>query len=150
MKNETYAEAVTEILAILEHTEQEDVDKIPQKFMNFLTENSSKTYNPTFDWSKPINELNLKPKTEALLGLIYLRYWADEEGKQKFNKKIKKNELIYQKELREKYNPDKMFESSELKFEKQEINQEDVYLQGLEKETLFQKIVSKIKNLFVK
>ena len=84
------SEAATEVIEILKYTNKKDVNKIPKEFMSFLKENCSKTYKITDDYSKPFSEINLKPKTEALLGIIYLKYWADEEGKREFRKKLKK------------------------------------------------------------
>ena len=86
---------MVEVLAVLDNTAEEAVKKIPQKFIDFMIENKSETYIPDLDFTKPIGELNLKPKTEALLGIIYLKYWADNEGKEKFYKKMKENEEKY-------------------------------------------------------
>lgn len=109
MVSTEYSEAATEVLAILNNTESELANKISKKFINFLKDNSSKTYNPQFDTAQPIKELKLKPKTEALLGIIYLNYWANDEEKKAFLKKTKENETKYQEEIREKFNPDNMF-----------------------------------------
>ena len=109
MISHEYQEAATETLKILENTDIDDVKKIPKKFLEFLEKISSKTYNPIFDYSKPIRELNLKPKTKALLGIIYLKYWANEEERNIFRKKTKEKEKLYQLELREKYNTNNLF-----------------------------------------
>ena len=95
MVNKSYSEALVEVLAVLDNTVEEAVKKIPQKFIDFMIENKSETYIPDLDFTKPISELNLKPKTEALLGIIYLKYWADNEGKEKFYKRMKENEEKY-------------------------------------------------------
>ena len=97
MVSTAYSEAATEVLAILDNTEEEAVNKISKSFLNFLKENSSKTYKPEFDTTKPISELKLMPKTEALLGIIYLNYWANEEEKVDFKKIADENEVKYQK-----------------------------------------------------
>ena len=112
MVSTSYSEAATEVLAILDHTEIEAVEKIPKKFIEFLKKNSSKTYNPDFDYTKTIKELDLKPKTHALLGMIYLKYWANEEEKIAFTKRAKENEIKYQEELRKKYNTDNLFKQN--------------------------------------
>lgn len=78
------SEAALEVLEILKYTKESDVKKIPKDFITFLEANSSKTYKINKDFSKPISEIKLKPKTEALLGLIYLKYWANEEEKKNF------------------------------------------------------------------
>ena len=147
MVSAEYSEAASEVLAILDNTEVQDVNKIPKKFIKFLKDNCSKIYKPEFDKTKSISELELKPKTHALLGLIYLKYWADGEGKEKFNKKIKANEEKYQKELREKYNTDNLFKTKETVI-KQENVQEEVQLPAIQNKTFIQKIIEKIKGIF--
>lgn len=148
MVNVEYSEAATEVLLILEHTEIEAVNKISKKFMEFLKENSSKTYKPEFDTSKSIKELNLKPKTEALLGMIYLNYWANEEEKIEFKKKIKENEEKYQQELRDKYNADNLFKNRTTTAYIEDNIQKETALAEIRKETFIQKIINKIKDIF--
>lgn len=55
-----YSEAFVEVLAILDNTPIEEKNSIPEKFMNFLKENASKTYKIAFDKNKQIEELTLK------------------------------------------------------------------------------------------
>lgn len=104
-----YSIAATEVLAILSRTEDEAVKKIPKRFLAFLKKNSLKNYKPDFDVSKSINELNLSSKAEALLGIIFLKYWATEEEKIIFNQKAEEKESEYQKELNKKFNIDDIF-----------------------------------------
>jgi len=94
----SFKEAAVEVLDILAHTDKKAVEKIPKSFISFLQENSSKTYISQLDHSKKIKDMELKPKTEAILGWIYMKYWADEEGKKKFKNKIKTNEEILDKQ----------------------------------------------------
>lgn len=147
MENVSYTEAATEVLAILNNTEIEAVNKIPKKFINFLKENCSTTYKPEFDYTKSIKDLNLKPKTQALLGLIYLKYWADDQGKKEFNRKIRENEEKYQQELKEKYNTDNLFKKKE-NIIKQENEQEETQLLTVQNKSFIQKIIEKIKGIF--
>ena len=150
MVSTAYSEAATEVLAILDNTEIEAVNKIPKKFLDFLKENSSKTYKPDFDTTKPISELKLKPKTEALLGVIYLKYWANEEEKIVLKKRLKENEIKYQEELKEKFNPDNIFKkNTTIIEEKQEDMQvQETALTEIKKDTLIQKIIKKLKEIF--
>ena len=43
-----YSEAAVEVLDILNHTNKEDVQRIPQSFIKFLTDISSKNYKAKF------------------------------------------------------------------------------------------------------
>lgn len=147
MVSVAYSEAAVEVLDILKHTREEDVNKIPRKFIEFLENNKSETYIADLDHTKTIKEMELKPKTQALLGLIYLKYWADEEGKRAFKKKAKENEIKYQEELREKYNTDNLFKNKKETIIDENIKQE-MALQTVRHETFIQKIINKIKGVF--
>lgn len=146
MVSVAYSEAAVEVLDILKHTREEDVNKIPRKFIEFLENNKSETYIADLDHTKTIKEMDLKPKTQALLGLIYLKYWANEEEKIAFKKRARENEIKYQEKLREKYNTDNLFKNKRMIIEKENITEETA-LQVLEKETFIQRIINKIKGM---
>ena len=61
-----YSEAAVEVLDILKYTREEDVKKIPERFMEFLESNKSKTYTPNLDHTKEIKDMELKPETEKI------------------------------------------------------------------------------------
>ena len=143
-----YSEAATEVLTILERTEIEEVKKIPKNFIKFLKENSSKTYKPDFDFSKPINELNLKQKTQSILAIIYLKYWANEEEKKAFKKRIKENEEKYQQELKKQYSTDNLFKTKKGIIENFENQTQKNLLPEVKKENFIQKIINKMKKIF--
>ncbi len=140
-----YAEAITEVLAILKYTETEIVDKIPKKFISFLEDNSSKTYTPNFDYTQPIKNLKLNPKTKTILGIIYLKYWATEEEKKIFKKRIKKNDEDYQKQLKETYQTNNLF--STFKIDAPSNSQKHELIE-IEEKTYMQKLIEKIKKFF--
>ncbi len=147
MVSVAYSEAAVEVLEILKHTREEDVKKIPRKFIEFLEKNKSKTYIANLDYTKTISEMKLKSKTQALLGLIYLKYWADEEERVAFEKRVKENEIKYQEKLRQKYNIDNLFNNKKTAVYPENIK-EETQLQVLQKETLLQRIINKIKSIF--
>lgn len=136
-----YSEAAVEVLDILRYTREEDVKKIPKKFMEFLEDNKSKSYIPNLDHTKNIKDMKLQPETEALLGLIYMKYWANEEEKIKFENKIKNNEIAYQEELNAKYNVDNLFKQKDFE------NKEKLPT-VIKQKSFLQKIIDKIKNIF--
>ena len=74
-----YSEAAVEVLDILDHTVEEKVNLIPQKFINYLKENAAKDYVAKLDYSKPINEMNIKIETKGILGTICRNWWWNEK-----------------------------------------------------------------------
>ena len=112
MVSEGYSEAFVEVLAILDNTPFEEKQGIPQKFINFLKENASKTYKIAFDRSKQIEELNLKKETKAMLSVIYYNYLCPQDKKQEYIDLLNDNQTKLEAELREKYNPDNIFKNN--------------------------------------
>lgn len=106
---QTYEDAVAEVLDILNHTKKEDVKKIPTKFITYLQQHASKTYIPNLDHTQKLKDMNLKPKTRALICLIYREYFCDEKQRKEHEKRIVKAEIEYQKDLQTKYNTNNLF-----------------------------------------
>lgn len=145
MVSSEYSIAFSETLDILNHTQKEDVEKIPSKFLNFLKINASKNYESKLDFNKSIRDMNLNPKTIGILSIIHKKYWCNCEQKKTFEEKLKQNELEYQKELKEKYNLDNIFINKDIEKQKEEN-----CLMVIEKEKWYNKIFNKIKSLFIK
>lgn len=122
--SDEYKIATTEVLSILEYLPQSEVDKIPNKFKEFLKENSLSDYKPSFDYSLGLDKIELKHKTKLLLAMIYKNYLCSKEEQLEYDKILCQNEESHQKYLREKYNPNNLFkkmdaqESSKIHTEK--------------------------------
>ena len=106
MREAEYSEAAVEVLDILNHTEKEDVAKIPQSFIKFLTDISNKSYKVRFNHDQPITGLNLRKQTKELLGFIYITWWANSEEREKYKKQIH-NENVKSEEIIGSYSVDK-------------------------------------------
>lgn len=149
MVSDEYAEAITEVLDILENSDKNITKKIPNDLIEFWKTNKSKTYKPNLDHNKKINEMKLKEKTKSLIGMIYLNYLCNNEEKAKVKLILKNNEERYQKELREKYNPDNIFSGNQkekTRYEKETITNETAMIEC--KESIFKNIIGKILKFF--
>lgn len=141
MVNEKYSIAMCETLQYLKGINQEDLNKIPNKFIKFLNDNCSKNYECKFDYTKPLKELNISEEARGIIAMICLNYWCiTKEQKEKFKNHLSENELKYQEELRKKYNPDNLFENKVSKVETVENSVAMVEYK--------ESILTKIKNWF--
>jgi len=105
-----YANAMAELLHYLKGIRKEDIDKIPTRIMKFFKNNASIDLKCDFDYTKPLNELNLLEETKGLIAMLCLNYWCEtEEQKQNFVSKLKNNERKLQNELAEKCNVNNIF-----------------------------------------
>lgn len=147
MVNERYAIAMAETLHYLKGISQNDVDKIPNKFITFLESNASQDYKCEFDYTRPLKELKLKKETSGLIAMICLNYWCEtEEQKNNLKKHLDENEKRYQEELRKKYNMDDIF------YKKVEKITENIDIDRLpikvEQENIFKRVFNRIMKFF--
>lgn len=155
MFSNEYGEAAVEVLDILDNTNKSDVDKIPTSFIKFLVDNASEDYKVNLDHSKLISEMNLKEKTKEILGVIYINWWCDKKDKENYTKKVKELEIKRQEEIKEKYNPNKIFENKNKVQEytnaaKVDTAQNETVTMIEYKESIFKKIWNKILSFFNK
>ena len=59
MVNERYSVAMSETLHYLKGINQKDLDRIPNKFIQFLNDNCLIDYECNFDYTKPLKELDI-------------------------------------------------------------------------------------------
>ena len=146
MVSEEYSEAVVEVLDILEHTRKTDVEKIPKKLLDFFEGVKSSTYISKIDHSKKLNTQDLKPKTRAIISMLYRNYWCPPEEKEQFENIMKQNYEKEQEALREKYNPNNIFkEKKEVVIEETSTTEMTIY-----KESIFKRFINKIRKIFKK
>ena len=142
------ANAMAEVIYYLKGIKQEDIDKIPKKFIQYLNKNASKEYKCDFDYNKPLKELNLLDETRGIIGMICYNYWCvTEKQKEQYLKRLSQNEQQYQKKLDEKYNPDNIFENKILDFIENTTNPTEITEY---KESIFKKLINKLKSIFSK
>ena len=149
MVTKELSEAAVEFNYILDNSSQEIIDKIPQKFIKFMRDIASTTYEFNYDKSKKLNEQDIKPETRGLISLVYQDYICSEDEKKDYILKCKNYEIKKEEELREKYNPDNVFKNRK-KLQStmdNEVVKENAIMEYKEK-NFIQKIFDKIKQLF--
>lgn len=148
--NLEYSEAIGEVLLVLKHTEKSLVDKIPKKLIEFFERNAVSKSDFNIDINTELEQIDLKPKSKALIGMIYRNYWCNAEERKAYDKILRQNEERFQEEAREKYNPDDIFKpKTEQINTAQDAEKEEVNIVPY-KESIFSKIVKKIKDLLSK
>lgn len=109
MVKTNYANAYKEVLVILNNLIKEDYDKIPKKYLEFLTENCNNDYEFYYDTSKTFEQQELLDDTKYILFGLFEKFGSTELQKEKI--KAFKN-TFYRKleeEKKAKYNPENIF-----------------------------------------
>ena len=139
--------AYSEVYAIVNLLEDEYKNSVPKKIMDFFDEVRNKEYEANIDIEKSLLEQNIERQTLVMLAILELNYWCDsEEEKQELLKEFAENEKKQEEEIREKYNPDKLFKNRENIIPNE--NKEQTALVEYKEEGFIRKILNKIKKLF--
>ncbi len=139
--------AMAEVLWYLKGIKEDDINKIPKDIIKFIKQNASKEYICTFDYNKPLNELDLLEDTRGIIGILCYKYWCTtKEQKEMYLKKLNSNEKNYQIKMNEKYNPNNLFKNNNQKINN--IQNDENNTKMIEyKESILKRIITKIKGL---
>lgn len=136
--------AAVEINSLLDNVSEEVLNKIPKKFIEYLKDIESYDYYFEYDTSKTIDEQNFSDEALKLIGLIYKDYLCTENEREDYNKILNEYNFKLEEEKREKYNPETIFDNR-----KKENKERNILLIEY-KESLFTKIINKIKSFLNK
>ncbi len=140
MVADNYACAYKEVIEVLKYTKKEDVKKIPKQKIMFWINNMKKDYNFKIDVNKKIEEQNLSKEAKAIIANIFKNYWATDYQRKRIEEK-ERYEIENQK--KEKYNINDIFDN------KEQITTNNTNEEIKEyKESIFTKIINKIKSIF--
>ena len=144
-------EIYSEVYSVLKILGKKYIDKIPNSLYNMIQDNKLETYNPTYTLETDLNEQNIKRESISMIALMHLNYWCNSENEKNELKKIfKENDGKYKERIREKYNPDNLFNKKNIETEKITENVENTEIIKYKEETFFKRILRKIVNFFKK
>ena len=138
--------AYAEVDKILSFMQISYIEKVPKKLRELFKNEKLKDYDPNIDKNIPLNEQNLERKTYAILAMLNLHYWCNDEEKQELLKAYSNNDKKREEELREKYNPDNIFKNR-IK-EPEQATEEVKALVEYKKENFIKKLINTIKRFF--
>ena len=140
-----YKNAFKEVYVILDSLVEEDYKKIPPELIETIYQNMNQDYKYELDEEQELSTQKMLPETKAILFNIFRDYLSTEEQKQKIIRMQKEERQKNELKKREQYNTD-VFANKE-QTNNPEIQKEQVSLIKY-KESIFKKIINKIKNIF--
>lgn len=147
-ENEKIKKALAEVDIILENTELEIKNKIPDKFQNYIKENKDDKHRIQLQTEKGLIEQNIRKETKEILALIYREYLCTKEERQKL---IAQERQEREKEKREKYdiNVEEILENRRNKKETNQMKTEtEKALIEIAEEKWYQEIIHKVLKIF--
>ena len=157
MMEDNYSKAYKEIVEILKYVPEESVNKIPKEMRDMFEAAQLKTYNVQIDTEKTFEEQELLEETKAILANIFRDYWATDYQKARIIEKENQDREEWERQKREKYNPNDIFKNRNTTTKDNDISQDiqeqlnEEYNKNLpmevQKQNIFQRLLSFIKKL---
>lgn len=147
--SQTTRQAYSEIDEFLSLLTDEKREQIPVKLREFFKEEKDKNYTKGIKLDIPVKDQNFKEETLAIIALLNLEYWCqDEEEKEKLRKIYDNNEKIYKEMLQVEFKPDDVFKKKNVVIEN-ENNEQVAHVSMVEyRESVFKRVLNKIKQIF--
>ena len=144
-----YAKCLVQLDEILNYLSLDNLEKIPFEVRNSIKQQKDKEYIWKYDESKTLKEQELDRRTIALLSYLNMEYLLNPEQKEFMEKIHKINEQKIEKEKQDRYNYDNLFNNKTSTTIQEENKSENIAIVEY-KESLFKKIMNKIKKIFIK
>lgn len=155
----TTKEMYSEVYGILQALGEKYINKLPKTVLKVITECKEENYNPEYSMSIPLKEQDINRKSLAMIALFHYNYWCEtEEERKKFKNMLETNEEKHQKEMKEKYSNDKIFNKTITKIKEETISEKvDKFAKVSNqstaniveyKQSFFNKVIDKIKQWF--
>ena len=149
MENVEYMNSLYQVSEILKYITPKLKNRIPKRVISYIESNKSKDYSWKIDKTLPLEKQELLPTTKELITVLYKDYMCDDISRLKLNKVLNENQIKYENEVREKYNPDNIFKERNRSYETNKRTIENNEIVSY-KESFLSKIINKLKSYFYK
>jgi len=142
------SDVAKETIEVLKYFDATFVYKIPTNLLDTLKELAKESnIIVNIDKEKNLSEQNISEETKNLISLMYYDYIATEDEKEQIAKIWNENELVYQENLKIKYDSDNLFKKDKGNYTEQEISNLPIVIK---KESFIRKIINFLKNILNK
>ncbi len=142
-----YANAYTEVYEILSCLNEEEYSKIPEELIEVFEENRNLDYDYEINEEQDLMKQPMLRETKAILLNIFRDYLATPEQSQKIKMWLQSDREYLEKQKQEKYNTN-IFENKVKKNEDSVNNSNTSLPATIKKQSIFQRIINKIKKFF--
>lgn len=143
-----YNKRLVEVDEILNYLSDEEFNKIPADVIDTIRKNKDENYVWEYDENKSLDEQDLNRDTIIILSYLNMEYLLNDEQKNLMNQIHQLNDAKDEKAKENKYNTEDIFKGATKKYE----NVDDFKIvdtkMAIYKESIFVKIINKIKSFF--
>ena len=149
---QNYKNAFTEVYTILDYIEDEDYEKIPLEILEVIEENRNQDYEYEMNEDVDIFNQPMLPETKAILFNFFKDYWSTPEQKETIKRIQREAMQKIEKKKKQEYGEHVVFKNNNSNIHKSNnyLENKNTALMEIKKDSLFSKIINKIKFVFKK
>ncbi len=121
MSSNIYAKPYTEVLTVLKCLDNKEYSRIPKKEIEFLQENCDRDYKFMLDKNKSLAEQNISREANAVLVILFQKYFADENQKERLKIILMDNYNKDEAKKKESYSSNDIFKKKEKQFQETQM-----------------------------
>lgn len=141
-----YNKRLVEVDEILNYLSDEDLMKIPENIRQIIKENKDKEYVWKYDISQELKNQNLSRDTIIILSYLNMEYLLNEQQKKLMKEIHELNEKKSEEDKSNKYVVEDLFKGNNTQQKNTEHEQSLIEY----KESIFAKLINRIKKFFIK
>ena len=147
---QNYKNAFAEVYTILNYIEDTDYEKIPPEVLEVIEENKNPDYEYEMNEEVDIFNQPMLPETKAILFNFFRDYWSTPEQKETIKRMQREDMQKIEEKKKQEYGDYEVFKNNNSNTDKNNTNleSENTSLIEIKKDSLFNKIINKIKALF--
>jgi len=148
--SKNYSKAYTEVLEMIKHLPENEYNKIPKEKIEFWERNKDNKYKFVINPQIELEKQNISIEANSIIVTIFRDYFATNLQKEKLKIILEQNENKYQEQLREKYNPDNLFENRKKECMNPYVEKNTSLFVVKREENFFKKLINYVKKLIFK
>lgn len=143
-----YSNAYTEVYTILNHLDEEELNKIPEEIIETIEEKQNIDYIYELNEEIDLKKQAMLPETKSILFNLFRDYLSTPVQKEKILKMQQEDRRKLEEKKKQQYNDVNIFKNNEQ--EEKDNFIEDLHPIEKTKENIFKKILNFIKNMFLR
>ena len=151
---ENYADACTEVYTILSYLNENEYKKIPNNIIKVIENNRNLEYVYKYNEELELKQQELLKETKAILFNLFRDYLCTEKQREIIKKQQAEERKDNELKKIELYGSKEIFKKQEKELSVEEMKQENTDIKNISmvkyKESLFIKIINRIKMFFIK
>lgn len=145
-----YSNAYAEAYTILSYLDEEEFNKIPKEIIEVIETKRNMEYSYEINEELDLTNQPMLSETKALLFNLFRDYLSTPDQKEKIKRMQQEDRIKYEEKKKQEYGEINIFATKQKVEENLKENIEDTYPVIIENENIFKKIISFIKNIFMR